>query len=70
MIGTFGAAAPMMIFNVPLAVPPDVFAEIVTVNVPAAAGVPEMMPVEEFKVSPAGMPDAEYELGERVAVIA
>ena len=69
MIGTAGVVAPTMIFNVPLAVPPEVPAESETVYVPAVVGVPEIVPVEALTESPAGSPDALKTDGERVAAI-
>jgi len=44
----------MVIVRVALPVPPALVALMVTVNVPEAAGVPEICPVEVFTVKPAG----------------
>ena len=40
-------------------VPPAPAAPSVTLNVPAAVGVPEMRPVVAFRVNPTGKPVAE-----------
>ncbi len=42
--------------SVAVPVPPAFVALIVTVNVPAAVGVPEITPVEVFTANPAGNP--------------
>jgi len=55
--------------RVALPVPPLFVALSVTVEVPAAVGVPEIKPVEVLIVTPAGNPVAPYLVGELVAVI-
>ena len=50
-------------------VPAEFVAEMVALDVPAAAGVPEMMPVDVFTVRPVGRPDAANDVGEFDAVI-
>lgn len=69
MIGTAGLVAPTKIRRTPLAVPPEVNAEIVTENVPAVVGVPLMIPVEVLTVRPAGRPGAEKDVADLDAVI-
>ena len=48
----------MVIVRVALPVPREFVALIVTVKVPEAVGVPEITPVEVFRVNPAGNPVA------------
>jgi len=55
--------------TVPVPVPAELMAEIVTVDVPAAEGVPEINPVEVLTVSPAGNPVALNEVGLLLAAI-
>ena len=50
-------------------VPPLLVAERVTVEFPAAAGVPEIRPVEVFTERPEGKPVAPKLVGVLVAVI-
>jgi hypothetical protein len=50
-------------------VPAELVAEIVTVDVPADEGVPEINPVEVLTVNPAGNPVAPKEVGLLFAVI-
>ena len=50
-VKVFGAT---VIAKVAVPVPPKLVAEIVTLNVPTTVGVPEITPVEVFKVKPAG----------------
>ena len=50
-------------------VPPRLLAEIVMVLVLAVVGVPEMRPVEEFTVKPAGKPVALKLVGVLFAVM-
>jgi hypothetical protein len=64
-----GAADAMVSVNVALPVPPAFDALIVTVDVPAAVGVPEINPVPLFTVSPAGNPVAAKPVGVLLAVI-
>ncbi len=53
---TGGAGGLMVMVSVAVPVPPAFVALIVTVNVPAAVGVPEITPVEVFTANPAGNP--------------
>jgi hypothetical protein len=53
-----GAAKAMVIVSVAFPVPPLLVALRVTVEVPAAEGVPEINPVAVFTVNPAGKPVA------------
>ena len=62
-------AAFTVMFNVALPVPPALFAEIVTLLVPAALGVPVIAPVPVLMLKPAGKPVAPYEVGLPEAVI-
>jgi hypothetical protein len=55
--------------NVAVPVPPLFVALMVTLEVPATVGVPEIRPVEELMVRPAGKPEAPKLVGELVAVI-
>jgi hypothetical protein len=50
-------------------VPPALVALIVTDDVPVAVGVPEITPVVELTLSPAGKPVALKLVGELLAVI-
>ena len=69
--GTGAAAAGWMtIVSVWVAVPPAFVAVTVTVEVPVAVGVPEMMPVAGSIVRPAGKPVAAKAVGLNVAVTA
>ena len=68
MIGAATAALTVMV-KVALAVPPTLVAEIVTLLVPAALGVPVIAPVPVLMLSPAGRPVAPYEVGLPEAVI-
>ena len=60
-----------MMVNVSVAepVPPAFVALIVTLDVPAAVGVPEITPVEALTDNPVGNPRALKLVGEFVAVI-
>ena len=53
-----GAAAAMVSVRVALPVPPPLVAPSVTVEVPAAVGVPEISPVAVLTDKPAGKPVA------------
>jgi hypothetical protein len=53
-----GGATAMVTVSVALPVPPAFVALSVTVEVPAAVGVPEITPVAVFTVRPAGKPVA------------
>ena len=53
-----GGAAAMVTVSVALPVPPLLVALSVTVEVPAAVGVPEINPLTVFTVTPAGNPVA------------
>ena len=55
--------------SVALPVPPAFVALIVTVNVPAVVGVPEIIPLVVFTLKPAGSPVALKLVGLLVAVI-
>ena len=55
---TGGAGGLMVIVRVALPVPREFVALIVTVKVPGVVGVPEITPVEVFRVNPAGNPVA------------
>ena len=55
---TGGAGGLMVIVKVAVPVPREFVALIVTVKVPGAVGVPEITPVEVFRVNPAGNPVA------------
>ena len=55
--------------RVALPVPPLLVAVIVTVDVAAPVGVPEINPDPVLTVSPVGSPVAPYMVGEFVAVI-
>jgi hypothetical protein len=55
---TKDAAEKMLSVSVAVPVPPPLDALSVTVEVPAAVGVPVINPVAEFTVSPAGSPVA------------
>ena len=50
-------------------VPAEFDAEMVTVDVPAALGVPEINPVEVFTLKPAGKPVALKDVGVLLAMI-
>ena len=64
-----GAATVTVRVKGALPVPPLLVALSVTLEVPAAAGVPEIKPEAEFTARPLGNPDAPKLLGEFVAVI-
>jgi hypothetical protein len=55
---TTGGSSAMLRVNVPVPVPAELLAEMLTVNVPACVGVPEMSPVVVFTLSPVGRPVA------------
>jgi hypothetical protein len=55
--------------TVPLPVPAELVAEIVTVEEPADDGVPEINPVEVLAVRPVGKPVAPKDVGLLFAVI-
>jgi hypothetical protein len=59
----------MVKVSVALPVPPALVALIVTLNVPAVVGVPEINPVLVFTLRPAGNPVALKLVGLFVAVI-
>ncbi|HTU01973.1 MAG TPA: hypothetical protein VMG58_09160, partial [Candidatus Sulfotelmatobacter sp.] len=59
---------PIVIARLDADEPPSLLAVTVTLYVPAPVGVPEMTPVVEFMLSPGGRPEAENEVGSRVAV--
>lgn len=59
----------MVTVTVPFPVPAEFVAEIVTVDVPADEGVPEINPVEVLTVNPAGNPAAPKDVGLLLAVI-
>ena len=61
--------AVIVIVNAAEPVPAEFVAEIVALEVPAAVGVPEMMPVEVFTLSPDGRPVAAKDVGELDAEI-
>ena len=58
-----------MTVNVPVPVPAEFVSKIVTVDVPAVEGVPEINPVEVLTVRPAGNPVALNEVGLLLAAI-
>jgi hypothetical protein len=58
-----------MIVKVAGPVPAEFDAERLTVEVPAADGVPDINPVDVFTVSPAGSPVAPKDVGLLLAVI-
>jgi hypothetical protein len=62
-------AAFTVIANEALPVPPALVAEIVTLLVSAALGVPVIAPVPVLMLKPAGRPVAPYEVGLPEAVI-
>jgi hypothetical protein len=64
-----GPAAAMVSVSVALPVPEPLVALRVTVEVPAAVGVPEISPVPLFNVTPAGNPIAAKPVGALLAVI-
>ena len=64
-----GGAGLMVMVSVALPVPPALVALIVTVEVPAVVGVPEINPLELLTESPAGRFEAPKLVGEFVAVI-
>ena len=61
-LASTGASA-MVIFRVADPVPVTLDADIVTLDVPAVVGVPEITPVVLFTLRPAGKPVASYEVG-------
>ena len=65
-----GAAGAIVSARVAEPVPPPFVALSVTLDVPAALGVPEITPLVLFTVSPAGRPLASKLVGLFVAVIA
>ena len=67
-LASTGASA-MVIFRVADPVPVTLDADIVTLDVPAVVGVPEITPVVLFTLRPAGKPVALYEVGEFEAAI-
>ena len=69
LLVTTGAATVTVKTRGKLPVPPLLVALSVTVEVPAAVGVPEIRPEVVFTVSPAGNPDAPKLVGELVAAI-
>jgi hypothetical protein len=64
-----GAATLIVMTSVALPVPPALVALIVTLDVPAVVGVPEINPVLVFTDKPAGNPVALKLVGLFVAVI-
>ena len=58
LVMTGGAGGLMVTVSVAVPVPREFVALIVTVKVPEAVGVPEITPVEVFRVNPAGNPVA------------
>ena len=64
-----GAGGLTVRVSVALPIPPALVAESVTLDVPAAAGVPEISPVTVLTVSPAGKPAALKLPGLFVAVM-
>ena len=64
--GTGGAIARL---SVALPVPPAFVALMVTLVLPAAVGVPEINPLVEFTLKPAGRPVAPNEVALLLAVI-
>ena len=64
-----GAGTETVKVSVAVPVPPPLLALKVTVEVPAAVGVPEITPVAVFTVNPAGNPVAPKPMGELVAAI-
>ena len=64
-----GAATATVKVKDELPVPPPLVALSVTLEVPAAVGVPEIKPETVFTVSPAGSPVAPKLVGEFVAAI-
>ena len=62
-------AAVIVMASACVPVPPALVAVMVALKVPAADGVPEMMPLLTLTVSPAGKPVAPKLVGELVAVI-
>ena len=64
-----GAGEAMVRVRVAVPVPVPFVADKVTVEVPDAAGVPEITPVEVFTVKPDGSPVAPKLVGEFDAVI-
>ncbi len=55
--------------SVALPVPPEFVAVMVTEELPAVVGVPEIRPVVEFTLSPAGRPVAPNDVALLLAVI-
>ena len=70
MTGAAGVVGAIVIDNVAMPVPLVFVAEIVTLVVPAAVGVPEIAPVVVFNVRPGGSPAAPKLVGLLVAVMA
>ena len=62
-------AARILNASVALPVPPEFNAPRVTTLCPATDGIPEISPVTELTVNPAGNPVAVYELGVLVPAI-
>jgi hypothetical protein len=67
--GTPVSAGKTKICRLAVPVPSELVAEMETLNVPATVGVPEINPVPEFTVTPAGKPVAAKEMGVWVATI-
>lgn len=72
-VGTVGGWVSTTVITVIVSVadpvPAEFVAEIVAAYVPAVVGAPEMAPVAVFTESPAGSPDAPYDVGPFEAVI-
>src|ERR1700683_371469 len=58
MTGAEGTSALIVKVIMPLAVPPELVAVMVTANVPEAVGVPEITPVDVLTDKPEGTPEA------------
>ena len=68
MTGT-DVAARIVRVNVPVPVPPALVALMLTLEVPAVVGVPEMMPVSVSRLRPSGRSVAAKLVGESLAVM-
>ena len=69
MTGANPEAGVIEMLKVAFPVPPEFVAFTVTVEFPAVVGVPEIKPVAESTLKPAGKPDAPNEVGLLLAAI-
>ena len=69
MLVIAGTAGRIEIVSVAFPVPPELVALMVAVEFPAAVGIPEIKPVAESTLKPAGKPDAPNEVGLLLAAI-